>query len=171
MSVLQAIEETQKSLQSLNEELQSLHLMIVEDKPLKDCVLLVDQLGNTVEDLTGWCEEAILQTSLARRAAEAESDCHKVGPAFSGAHEKLLQLDQRFHGDLASYQRISELLALGYEKKGEWTDWSETVMSGIERCQPLLANCQRAILQSWQELSAGSSGHVYKAVALHCLNT
>ena len=171
MGFLQAVEETQKSLQSLNEELQSLHLMIVEDKPLKDCVLLVDQLGNTTEDFIGWCEEAILRTSLARRAAEAESDCHKVGPALGEAHERLLQLDLRFHSDLASYQRISELLALGYEKKGEWADWSETVMAGIERCQPLIANCQRAILQAWQELSAGSRGHVYKAVALHCLDT
>ena len=50
--------DLRRKIDALREALQGLALTAIEDRPRSGEVLLVERLGNLVEDLRGWAEEA-----------------------------------------------------------------------------------------------------------------
>ena len=161
MALPQIITEACNALNRLQDELQTLHLTIVEDRPTEECVLLVDQLGNCVEDLIGWCQEAIDNGQSARRVLDSAPDYLLASRAIGKMHERVNELNRRYHGDLASYERLAELIALGAEKqdKGPWSHWAQIVKEGVVVCQHLFDEVDCALLRCWRELAEWSGVH------------
>jgi hypothetical protein len=157
MALPQIITEACDALNRLQDELQTLHLTIVEDRPTEECVLLVDQLGNCVEDLIGWCQEAIDNGQSARRVLDSAPDYLLASRAIGKMHERVNELNRRYHGDLASYERLSELVALGSEKRckrpAEWEAWSQSVRESVEGCQHLFVEVDTCLLRCWCEIA------------------
>ena len=78
-----AIEETFERLvgafAAAEEVFQGLHLTVIEDRPAHGEVLLVERLGNLVEDMRGWLAEGQTAAVDSRRAV-AHRQLHLATP-------------------------------------------------------------------------------------------
>lgn len=160
------IKETCDALGHVRDELRELQV-IIDDHPTGDSVLLVDQIGLTVEDLLGWCEESLQFAVQAWESAEKRKNYRRAGHELGDAHERFIELDRRYHDELASYDRLSDLsaLGLGREKEKEWLEWSRIVASGVVRCHPLLTNSKGRLLSCWREFVEWAAGCLGRSVA------
>lgn len=61
---------------------QGLGLTVIEDRPLRNEVLLVDRLGNLVEDLRGWLAEGLTAAVEAHDAVGHPLDGYRARHAL-----------------------------------------------------------------------------------------
>jgi hypothetical protein len=52
-----------------------------------------------------------------------------------------------------SYERIAELLSVGYERQGEWLTWANSVKEGLDGCRQPLFDINHALFLCWQEIA------------------
>ena len=137
---------------AMRDALQSLALTVIEDRPPQDDVLLVDRLGNLVEDLRGWTEEAYASGLKARGAVAHPPDLHGAREALGAANERFILLEYRFHGEAVVHNTIDELLDLGRRRGREWLGWSTSVVQALDACRAPLRALDEAFVETWQEL-------------------
>ena len=58
MAIEAAFQNLADKFRAAREAFECLRLTAVEDRPLRNDVLLIERLGNAVDDLQGWLEEA-----------------------------------------------------------------------------------------------------------------
>jgi hypothetical protein len=138
---------------ALREALGSLRLTVVEDRPQRDDVLLMERLGDMVEDLTGWCEEGSIAAERARRAVTHPVDFATARAALTTANHRFLSLEYGFHSELTTHRVIDELLRLGRRRPPEWLGWAKSVIEALEACRMPLRALDDAFIASWQELA------------------
>jgi hypothetical protein len=127
-------------------------MMVVEDKPLRDEVMLMERLGDAVEDSMGWLAEAQEAAEQGLRAASGEFDSSGARRALIGCQDKFNRLTQEYFSDLASYERIDELVKFGLRSRGERLRWSNAVKQALEEYQQPLQDAAHALFLCWQEL-------------------
>lgn len=137
---------------ALREALQSLRLTVIEDRPPRDEVLLVERLGNLVEDLLGWSEEGCAATTAACRAVMHPADLARARTALGTANLRFVQLEYGFVGDAVSHRLIDELLRLARSRGPEWVGWSKSVVQALDACRAPLRALDEAFVHTWQEL-------------------
>lgn len=142
-----------EALRKLKEEVEALRVMVVEDKPLKDELMLVDELGNTVEDLCGWVNESFEFAMLACQAVAPRFTPERAYRTLSNCHERFQQVLGRFALELMMYERLDDLLRLGRERSGEWQAWTDGVRGALDTCQPQLLEINQLLFRCWQELA------------------
>jgi hypothetical protein len=153
MALVAAFQTLCVHCQKLHEALEGLRLTVVEDKPLTGDVILVDQLGNTVDDLLGWVEELYNTAAAGHAAVQTSRDVEKARQALIACHQQFHQTSQRFTNDLAAYDRLTEVLALGHGRPGEWCSWARGTKEAIEDCAHYFTDCSHALFVCWQELT------------------
>ncbi len=141
------------AFEALREVLQSLGLTVIEDRPSRGEVLLVERLGNLVEDLRGLSEEGLEAAQQARRAVGHPLDGYRVRQALGCASERFIALKFQFFNNAVSHETIDALQRFGRQSGGEWLGWSASVVTGLQRCREPLRALDEAVLQAWQELS------------------
>jgi hypothetical protein len=135
------------------EAFEVLRLTAVEDRPLRNEVLLVERLGNAVEDLQGWLEEAAAAAGEAETAVRHPLDGYRARAALALANERFLRLEYKFFCERVSYEEVNELTALGRRRGREWLGWTGSVIQAFAQCRDPLRALDEAILAAWQELS------------------
>ncbi len=153
MSLEKTFQELQAELRKLRDTLLGLRLTVVEDKPRSDEVVLVERTGNTVEDLLGWAEEALLAAGEAEQATAYPLDEHRLRKALATCQERYGRLVQQYLSDLAPYEQMAELLRFGRRRSGEWQAWTRSVKQALEDCRQPLHDVSQALFHCWQDLS------------------
>jgi hypothetical protein len=137
---------------ALRDALQSLGLTVIEDRPPQDEVLLVERLGNLVEDLRGWTEEGYRAVVEARKAIDHPPDLHRVRRSLGQGNERLIVVEYRFFGEAVAHDTIESLLRFGRQRGREWLGWSKSVVDALDACRTPLRELDGAFLRAWQEL-------------------
>jgi hypothetical protein len=139
-------------LQNLADNLQVLCLTL-GDKPLEGDVALVDHLENTVLDMTGLLQDAMLSTREAQKAVEPPLDLERARRALSTCQKLFRRIEQEFSANLVSYEKLKDLTALGSKRSREWFSWTRAVKQGIELCRIPLDQVGNALVECWQEFA------------------
>jgi hypothetical protein len=137
---------------AMREALQSLALTAIEDRPVRGEVLLVERLGNLVEDLRGWAEEGREAAAQARDALAHPSDLNLGRRALGAANERFLQLEYRFCEEAVAHGTVNELLRFGRRSGREWLSWTGGAVQALEACRSPLRELDEALFHAWQEL-------------------
>lgn len=144
-------------LESLNGALADLRTVIDDRPPKGDSVLLLDSFGDAVEDALGWLEEALeLVAPLvqeSQRKGEPGFDVNAARQALVFCQDQFNRITHRFTFDLVSYDRLSQLMRLGHERRGEWQAWAGGVRRELEGCQQHLYDTSQALFRCWQEIA------------------
>ncbi len=153
MALEKTFRRLSEQLRKLNDALFALRLTVVEDKPLRGEVALVDDFENAVEDLVGWLEEARGAASEAERRVGHPVDLERTRRALTTCQERFHRIEQGFSTDLVAYERLKDLAGLGSERRGEWQGWASIVRKGIEQCRQPLESTSKALSDCWQEIA------------------
>lgn len=153
MPLEKAFYELSVQLRRLRDTFLGVRLTVVEDKPLRDEVVLVDRFGDAVEDVLGWVEEALTATAEAEQAVGNAPDMHRARRALTTCQERFNRLAQQFSSELISYEPIDELTRFGRRRGGEWRRWANTVRESLDQCRQSIQDVNQALFLCWQELA------------------
>ena len=153
MSLETALESLRRELARLLEAVSALHVTVTEDKPARGAVVLVDQLDNLVTDLSGTLEEADALVAQALESSQPNGPLDKARTALRQVHELINRFTAAYAGELATHDRIAQLLEMGHERGREWREWSEVVKTAIERCATPMKIVAGRLLECWSELA------------------
>jgi len=138
---------------ALREALQNLRLTVVEDRPLRNGVLIIDRMGDAIDDLIGWLEEGSEAAGRASKAVVHPIDGQRAIHDLSQVNERFLKLEYNFFWGLASYPQVRDLTKLGTSRGREWRAWSDSVKVALDQTGHAMNELQRALLATWQELA------------------
>lgn len=141
-----------RKFDAMCEALQSLALTAIEDRPASGEVLLVDRLGNLVEDLRGWAEEAREAAVQAGDALAHPADLNLGRRALALANERFIRLEYRFFDEAVAHAMVSELMRFGRQRGREWLSWTGGVVQALDACRSPLRELDEALFHAWQEL-------------------
>jgi hypothetical protein len=141
-----------RKFDALREALQGLALTTIEDRPAHGEVLLVERLGDLVEDLRGLTEEAREAARQAQDALAHPADFALGRRALGEASERFIRVEYRFFGEAVSHGMIAELRRFGRQRGREWLSWTGGAVEALEACRTPLRELDEALLQAWQEL-------------------
>jgi hypothetical protein len=141
------------AFEAMREALQSLGLTVIEDRPSHGEVLLVERLGNLVEDLRGWAEEGLATAMRGREAVTHPPDLHRARHTLGVANECFIRLEYRFLDEAVSYETVDALVRFGRQRGREWLSWSGSVVQALDGCRKPLQVLDEALLHAWQELA------------------
>jgi len=142
-----------RQLARLLEAFRDARLTVVEDAPLRDTVALVDRLGDAIEDVVGWAQEAFAASNEAEHAVAQPLDSHRARQALTTCQERFNRLTSVFSSDLVSYERIVDLQRLAQRPGGEWRLWVSAVRQVLERVRPPIQDVSQALFLCWQALA------------------
>ena len=153
MSLEATLESLRRELSGLQEAVSALHVTVTEDRPARGAVVLVDQLDNLITDLSGTLEEADARAAEALHGLQVNGPLDKVRTAARDIHELLNRFGALYVGELATHDRIAQLLEMGRERGRGWLEWSEVVKTAVERCALPMKTAASAMLECWSELA------------------
>ena len=153
MTIEAAFQKLTAKLTRLREELESLGLTVIEDRPANDEVLLVDRLGDLATELRGWAEEALEFSRAASQAAEHPANLHAARLALTEANQSLIRLKNRFFQDAIAHHAIDGLRRASLARGGEWMSWSQSVVQALNACRRPLREIDEVLLETWTELA------------------
>ena len=156
MALEAAFRDLEVQSRRLYETLGELRLMIVEDKPELGESVLVDTLGDTVEDLLGWLTEALAAASQGRRAVTSLADPSCAQQQLVRCQERFNRIAERFFAELVSYEQLAELLSAGQERGGEWQAWAWGVKEALENCRQPVGGVNQALFCCWRAVTEQS---------------
>jgi hypothetical protein len=140
-------------LRGLRDLMAGLQITVIEDRPLSGAVLLVERLGNSVDDLRGLVEETLASAIEALDAVGNPLDGYRARNALATANRRFLRLEYKFLVEQMSSDHLSELKKLGRDPGGEWKGWIRTVLQALTQCREPIREVDDAFLSSWQDLS------------------
>jgi hypothetical protein len=137
----------------MQEVVSALRVTVIEDRPARGSVVLVDQLDNLITDLSSALEEADALAAQALQGAQPNGTLENVRTALRDMHALINRCAASFIGDLASHDRLAQLLEMGDERGRGWWQWSQEVKTAIERCGAPLHAVAAALADCWSELA------------------
>lgn len=158
MSLRTEFQSLYAQLESLHEALSELRAAIDDRPPKGESVLLLDSFGDAVEDTLGWLGEALALVAPAvgggaQQRGETGFDVNRARQALVFCQDQFNRITHRFTFDLVSYERVSQLMQLGRERRGEWQGWAVGVRRELEACQQHLYDTSQALFRCWQEIA------------------
>jgi hypothetical protein len=132
---------------------QSLGLTVIEDRPPRDDVILVDQLGDLIDELRGSLAEGLAAAMAARDAVQHPADWYRARTALGVANALLIKLEYRFHANVATFEMLDGLTCFGRQRGGEWNGWCTSAVTAVQSCREPLHALNETELRAWQELS------------------
>ena len=167
MTFEKAFKELCRSTAKLVEDMESLCVTVIEDKPLEGDVLLVDELGNVASDMCGWAKETDAATRTEFESRASNLDFYQAQQALAVCHEALQRLLLRFFNEAVFYERIDELMRFGKARRGEWLGWAKSSRDSLDCCQRQLLEVNELLFRCWQELAECAS---QKSVSVQSTN-
>jgi hypothetical protein len=136
----------------LRDEVEAFRVTLVEDKPERGDVALVDRFSDAADDLGGWLEEAVAGAGEARRASIGRSlDLDRLRQSVADCQERFNRSRSRLW-EIASYDHVSELVRLGNDLGREGRAWVDSVRAALDSCRKSMEDVSDSLFLSWQEL-------------------
>jgi len=143
---------TQRLLQ-LRDAIQGLRLTAVEDRPESEAVMLVQQVGDSAEELLGRVQEVFAQADQARHAVGQPLDLNGARRFLTASQEEFMELWGTLFEDFLSYDRAGALLRMALEREPEWEPWVESIRRGVDSCRSAADAVSGAYFHCWQEIA------------------
>ena len=154
MTVLEReFRELCRRLEDMSSLVGDLSVCIRVDRPARGDVVLVDTLGDRVDDLRALLAEASGSAAAGYREAVHPIDAGGARLALALCQERFNAVAQKFASELAAYEVVSDLARAGHERGGEWPGWVSSVRDALAQCQPLINEVNRALLACWEDLA------------------
>jgi hypothetical protein len=152
MAIEAVFQQLATTFETVREMLQNLGLTVIEDRPPHGEILLVERLGNLVDDLRGWAEEGCAAVSAARQAVAHPPDMQRARQELAAAQERFLLLKYRFFDEAVTHRTIDALMRFGHQRGREWLGWVKSVVLALEAGRAPIRMLDEALLQAWKEL-------------------
>ncbi len=121
MSLEKAVRVLAIEMEKLRDALDGFRL-VVEDKPKRGEVALVDRFGYAASDMLDWMGEAQEPLRMARQSvSQAPVDCHLLHRALSECQERFGRIHRMLSCDLEAGE-IEELMEFGKNRRGSGSD-------------------------------------------------
>jgi hypothetical protein len=128
-------------------------LLTVGDRPPNRGAALVDGMENTILDMLGTLQEARTEARAAERSVATPMDLERARHALAKCQEKFHEAEQQYLNELASYEKLKQLVVLANERGGEWKPWGGSMKSAILECRDPLKAVAEALAACWNELA------------------
>jgi len=89
MALEKAFHELSHQLRKLRDTFLGVRLTVVEDKPPRNEVVLVDRFGDAIEDALGWVEEELTASADGEQAVGNAPDMYRARRALTACQEHL----------------------------------------------------------------------------------
>jgi hypothetical protein len=152
MALNTTFRELYRQLKSLRETLDALRCLLPDD-PLNTEVALVQHLRESVDGVSGWLDDCLVQSQIARIAVEQDSDMSHSRRALTHCQASFDEAECASTAELLSYEKLSEVVRLGGRRKGVWIIWSQNIKRDLESCCYELNLTRKALTACWQELA------------------
>jgi hypothetical protein len=136
-------------MHELRETWLELRITVREDRPAGEATMLVDDLGDEVDDALGGLEEALAAVT---GALQAPDDIRAGARALATAHERLTQIADGYWQGLGSLERRRELHSLARRRGGEWAAWAHGVDDIDARLPAGLTAVSTELGRAWTRL-------------------
>jgi hypothetical protein len=164
MSLDAALTTARDRILAVQDALLALRVTAVEDGPTGQESVLVDTLGDAVDDALGLAREAFTAAAEALHDAEPPFDAERVRIHLAACHDATARMLRRVLNDLYSPRRGDDLSRIARRGR-QWRMWSETVRDAAERCVPPLIDALESLAACWRDVSERSS-----MVSVHSTN-
>jgi hypothetical protein len=152
VSLEAALASLRRELAHLHEVVSTLRVTVVEDRPTRGAVVLVDHLDNLVTELSSALEEADSHAAQALQI-DPNGPLENVRAIARNIHDLLNRFATKYVDELASHDHIAQLLEMGRERGREWREWTLEVKTAIERCRTPMNVVASAMVDFWTELA------------------
>ncbi len=153
MSLESALAGLRRDIALLQDAVSALRVTVMEDRPARGSVVLVDQLENVVTELFSALEEADAHVAQALQQNQPNGALDTLRTALSGIHELLNRFVAKYVSELAAHDHVARLLEMGKERGREWRAWTGEVKRSIERCAVPMGVVTAAMVECWSELT------------------
>jgi hypothetical protein len=153
MGLEATLESLRRELARLHDVVSALRVTVMEDRPARGSVVLVDQLDNLVTELFSSLEEADARIAQALQNVQPNGPLDNVRVSLRDVHELINGFTAKYAGELATHERIAQLLEMGRERGREWREWSQEVKTAVERCVTPLKALAAALVVCWSDLA------------------
>jgi hypothetical protein len=164
MSIDAALTTARDRILAVQDALLALRVTAVEDGPTGQESVLVDTLGDAVDDALGLAREAFTAAAEALHDAEPPLDVERVRIRLAACHDATARMLRRVLNDLHSPRRGDDLSRIARRGR-QWRMWSEAVRDAAERCVPPLVDALESLFACWRDVSERSS-----TVSVHATN-
>ena len=153
MAVETTFQDLAAKLSALREAVASLQITVVEDRPLTGGVLLVERLGDAVDDLRGQAEETLAAATEALKAVGNPLDEYRARNSLALANRQFIRLEYKLLVDEMFCDNLNELTKFSRQHGRQWLGWTGSVLHALAQCRGPLQDVDDALLLSWQDLS------------------
>lgn len=152
---------------SCHEELRTLEEQLAEVESLEDRPHLVDQLSWAVTEIRAGVEEGLRSLEKTPAGGEESVGRDAVVERLRVLQERLLDVLEKFHTQLAGVETLRHLVELSRERP-QWQTWASLVLDQIERCRGPLQRWNRRLLETWSALAnEGGAVRAYSTAIGH----
>jgi adenosyl cobinamide kinase/adenosyl cobinamide phosphate guanylyltransferase len=153
MSLETTLAGLRRDLAHLQDAVSALRVTVIEDRPARGSVVLVDHLENVITELSSALEEADAHVTQALQQNQPNGTLDALRTALPEIHELLNRFVAKFVSELGAHDHIARLLEMGKERGREWRAWTGEVKRAIERCAVPMAAVTAAMVECWSELA------------------
>jgi hypothetical protein len=136
-------------MHALREAWLELRITVREDVPAGEPTMLVERVGDEIDDAVGAIEEALAALSAALHNPD---DIRAGGRALATVHERLTRTADSYWRGLGSAERQRELDSLARRRGGEWAAWERSVDDAHARAPAHLTAISDGLCLAWTEL-------------------
>jgi hypothetical protein len=164
MSLHAALSDTRDHVLAVQDALLALRVTAVEDGPTGQQSVLVDTLGDAIDDALGLAREAFTAAAEALQASEPPLDTERVRVHLSTCHEATTRLLRRLLSDVYDPRRGDDLSRIA-RRGAQWRMWSETVKDAAQHCIDPLCDAVGQLGVCWRDVAERTS-----TVSVHATN-
>ena len=140
-------------LRRLHDMLVALRLTVTEDPPVQGEAVLAEQLENSILDLMASLQEGLQHAGAALKATAHPIDLARARGSLAACQERFHKIETLYSNELACFERLKDLAALGQHRRGGWIPWARIVKEGIGLCRPPIEATRKALGNCWQEVA------------------
>jgi hypothetical protein len=153
------------AVREVSEAWEELRITVREDRPVGEAIMLVERLGDELDDGLATLQGA---RGAVQSALEAPDDLRAAGRALTMAHELVVRAVDGYWKGLGSIDRRRELDSLGRRHGGEWAAWARSVEDAQARLPSRLTTIAEELGRAWSELvdraASGSTSLTAKSI-------
>lgn len=141
----------------LHEVTRDLTIALSEDQPTEGAPA-AQHWADNAENLHGLVRECLEAASCTARNLGPAPDLYHLRRHLSACQKSFNGAVASWFRELAQFDQMEELSALGRRPKREWQAWTKGVRIALECCHDPLEKTAAALLVCWQELCERAGG-------------
>jgi hypothetical protein len=149
MTVADRYQELWARLHDLRDVWLGLRLTVREDRPPGEATLLVERVGDEIDDGLAALDDAL---GAIGGALDEPDDVRAGGRALALAHGRSADVAAAYWQGVGSPERRNELRSLARRHGRDWAAWARSVDDALQRVPVALTAVDRELGHAWAEL-------------------